>query len=229
MKGIGCGMVILGVVAIVVSYFVIGDAFQKASDYREVAKIELQKEGKTTSEVFDVSTERLCQIEIEIDLTSRSIDKRPNRFDETKIEDHVQYEIPFSFRILDDGGTVIFRETRPLSSEDLTLARLTSEEVVRFDDDKKNKAELSITFFLEKFQVEEPAKIKIEAELGKDTVFKSEVKSVKAVLYDNVSKAGATFLGSLGTICIGIAIIGIGGIVFLIGLFQKKPQVVRDF
>ena len=224
MKGIGCGVMILGIVAIVGCYFVLGDAFEKAGDFEEVAKITLQKEGKTESEIFEVNTERLCQIELKVDLTSRSMEMRPNQFDESIMENHFRYQILFSYRVLDEAGNEIFSEAKTLSSEDTTIARTYSSRTSSDDE-----SEMSITFYLEKFPVEEPGKIKIETELGKDTAYKSELTSAKAVLFENVSKTGVTVFGSLGTICVGVGIIFIGGIIFLIGLFKQKPQVVQEF
>jgi len=215
MKKLGCLIGLLGLLMSAASFFVFASVAVRASQANKVADVRLTPDTTATTELLTVDTAKACQVAIDLDVQSKAV-QEAETMGERGIS--LRYCFPFSYRVLDADGALLFAEEGRLQWNKGT--RITHGSSVTL---KGGTA--SIQHNLEKFDVPPPGRIKVEAVVKADNTHGATAQSATLAVYDNVSR----HVKSVGTgvllFLVGpfVSIVGIG--LFLFGLFTRRtPQ-----
>jgi len=222
MKKIGCGLVIVGVLFLVGSVALFGFSITRAIEAKQVASIPIEIGEQTTTDVINVDTERLCQIELAATVSSDSVQEEDeHQFEGDDPDFELRYDFPFEFTVLNADGKNL------TSGSD----RLHWNEGMRSSMGGIVDAEggtLHVEHSYDKFEVPPPGRIQVEVEVDPDTTYGAEAKNLKLNIYDNVSAQGASVFGGFTMLCFGPLLIGTGLVVFVIGLLiPPQPATPR--
>lgn len=211
MKKIGCLIGLVGLLMFVGSFGMFVMVGVRAAQARKVASLELGVGKTATTETLTVATDKACQVAVQIHVESESIDRGAG----TDSADRVQYEFPFSYKVLDADGKL-------LHSQDTAIA---------YDQGTKENSSKSVTgesgsergrCNFEKFDVPAPGVVRVEATVGPDTEYHAEAKALTLEVYDSVARHGSAVGGALALMFIGPVVGLLGLFLFIIGLFSGK-------
>ncbi len=233
MKKLGCLMALAGILTFVGAFALFGKAVWQAKEARKVHSLDLtpakpKDAGATapgpvaakpvTSEVITVGTDKACQLEVELTVKVTSAKKVTDAAGDTDYE--ARYKFPFSYKVTDEKGVVIFSEKAPLAWDAGTR-------VYGASDVGETGGTMTVTHHLDKFDVPEPGKIKIEVELEPDTGFKAELVKAELVVFDNVARHARSVGFGVLMLFGGPVLFVLGGMVFLAGLLFDSSRKSR--
>lgn len=220
MKKFGCAIAVLGLLLMIGSIALFGTSISRAFEAKQVASIPITVGEEVTTEVIEVNTARLCQVTLEVDVTTESVqedDDDPMREPGDPPKFEARYNFPFRYVVLNEEGDTIFsgaddvawdRGMRSFSAENLDATGGT----------------VSVEHMYDKFAVAPPGRIRIRIELNSDETYQAEADHVAVNVYDNVSKQGGRVVGGFATMCAGPMLIVAGIVVFVLGLVSQKRR-----
>lgn len=214
MKKLGCGVTILGILAISGGgVLTLGVHLGAALEANRVAAVPLVPGEEKTTDTLKVSTEESCQIGVYLDLTTKSVEVLDPG-------DYVaNYRFPVRYKVLNAKGATVFSEDTCADQWRLTVL-LGSEEPL----DKRGREVSGAALFAGKpplvrlriehrfaaFRVPPPGDITIEIEVEPDTKYEATASRTELRVYDNLAEAGA--VGARAALFVG------GGLLVMIGL-----------
>ena len=215
MKKFGCLIATLGLAMFGGSLGLFGTAILRATQANKVTEVTLEPGRKASTELLTVDTSKACQVAVELDIESRSVQEA-----ETMGERGVslRYCFPFSYRVLDADGKLLFSEQGRLDWNKGT--RITHGSSVDLSG-----GTATIQHNLEKLDIEPPGRIKVEAMVSPDTQHGAVARAVTLGVYDNVSRHAKSVGAGVLLLLAGpfVSIVGIA--LFLLGLSTRgKPQ-----
>lgn len=214
MKRVGFLMILAGVGMGIGSCGLLGRSFQLAMDSRLVHSIPIKLGRATATELLNVSPERSCQLSIQADVTSQSVQEKIE-FDEKVY--NLRYRFPVSYRIEDEQGKVLCSDQGYMEWEGSRMVSTTSEQV------NSKGGTVNVEHSFQKFDA--PAgKIKVTAQVSPDTEYGAQAKGLTIKIYDHVSRHGSR-MASVGMMsCASPALILLGLVVFISGFGRRKRK-----
>jgi hypothetical protein len=183
---------------------------------RMVTSAPVKLEHTTVTEVASVNTEKACQVGLLLDLETLSVKESEDKFESDKMNYEARYEFPVTFKVLDEQGKEIHAE-ETAAAWDRGTRSYEKQDVTR------GKGALIVEHDFSKFDVPEPGRIKVEIKVMPDGKFKAVAGNLEVRLYDDVARHTRTVLGGVASFLLGPVIVGIGILVFIVGLaFDTK-------
>lgn len=201
MKKAGCGLAVLGVVLLGVSFALFGSSIFKAMAAREAAVTPAVPGMPADSGVVAVATDKLCRVALRG--TVRSEHARRGTGDTDSWE--LRYAFPFRYTVYDEAGAVLHEEERDFASDGGGAARTSSQARVTGEG-----GSVQVEHGFEKFAVPPPGNVRVVARLGNDADFGASFEGAELVLYDQVSKHAKR-------VGIGIGLFAVGGLALFAG------------
>lgn len=103
MKKIGCLIGLVGIVMVAGSIALFTTIGVRAAQANKVGSLDLEVGQTATTEALTVSTDKACQVAVQIHIESDSVDRGVGSDDDMD----VQYDFPFSYKVLDADGKVL--------------------------------------------------------------------------------------------------------------------------
>ena len=211
MKKIGCLLGIVGLIMFIGSFAMFGMIAVRATQANKVASVDMEVGTSAATDELTVSTDKACQVAVRIHVESTSIERGTGSNGGQK----VQYEFPFSCKVLDPDGKVIH-------SQDDSIASGHGVKVNSSQRISSGHGTARAQCNFGKFDVAAPGKIRVEATVQPDTKYNAEAQSLTLEVYDNVSRHSGT-VGSAVTLVLLGPLVGVLGIViFIVGVARGK-------
>jgi len=219
MRGWGCSLSILGLILCVLSLTLFSRSIWRALQARcaHAQAIELGKD--TTTEVIAVDVGRSCQIAVEIDVQSDSVDE-DRKGGETAYK--LRYNFPLVYTVRDAEGNALGRFTGA-ARWDQGL-RITRGE----PDIGATGGTARIQHNFAKFDPPPSGKIKVDTRVMPDTEYGAKARSVELKVYDNVTRHARSLLSASLFVMIGPILMVIGLVLFIIGAVMKGDEAPAD-
>jgi len=210
-KKIGCLIGLIGVVMFAGSIALFATIGVRAAQANKVGSLDLQVGQTGTTEVLTVSTDKACQVAVQIHIESDSVDRGVGSDDDMD----VQYDFPFSYRVLDADGKV-------LHSQDTAIAynHGTKENNRKTVSGDHGSERARCTF--DKFDVPAPGTIRVEATVQPDTEYNATAETLTLEVYDNVARHSKTVGTAVLLVILGPLVAVLGIALFIIGLARGK-------
>ena len=214
---IACPITISGLAMIIVSFGLFGSAIWRGLDANEVLSAPLEPNKVNSTELIEVDTHKNCMISVIIDFKSNSVQEEEEKFgkpDEVKYK--LKYRFPVSYKVLNADESIIHAEKRNVGWNEMNIA--TSPHSTEVDS---RGGTAVIEHYFAKFKVSPPGLIRVEVEVGPDSHYRAEAKSLELKIYDNVSKHAKSVLGGCFLCCVGPLVLIVGVILCIIGLVRS--------
>lgn len=212
MKVVGCITAILGSILCIVSLVLFGETIFRVTQARRVQTIPIELGKKLTTDLIHVDTSRFCMISVE---TKVRTEHTRMKHDDNGDHPVLEYAFPFRYTVFDSKGKVLYTEEVAFASGNGKIRSASNEHVT------ENGGSSTIKYDYEKFSPPLDGEIRVEAQLDPDEKYNATAEAPELFIYDNVSKHTKPLAIGFILLSIGGPFIGIGLILFFVGLFRK--------
>lgn len=201
MKKAGCGLAILGVVLLGVSFALFGSSIFKAMAAREAAVAPVVPGMPADTGVAAVATDKLCRVALRGTVRSGHARRGAGADDSWEL----RYAFPFRYTVYDEAGAILHEEERDFASDGGGVARTSSQARVTAEG-----GSVRVEHGFEKFAVPPPGNVRVVARLENDADFGASFEGAEIVLYDQVSRHAKR-------VGFGVALFAVGGFALFAG------------
>ena len=210
MTRIGRRIVVVGVLLTVGGWMLFFSlAFMQAMQAQQVASRPIAVGEELTTDLIEVETEQLCQIALQVDLRTESVQEDEFSFPDEEAAFKARYKFPFRYSVLDLGGDTVYSGTNLFSWDNSRTKTFFAEDL------DAAGGTLSVEHRYDKFKVAPPGQINIRIEFSPDETYHAEAQKVLLNVYDQVSGFGTSGIG-------GIAMTWVGPILILSGIIVRS-------
>ncbi len=219
MKRLGITILLVGMAMFLTSCFLFALVPIRSAAANKAMTVPVEIGEKITTDFVNVDTSRLCSISFDVTVRSDKVHTNTSRDPQTrkeKKEYKLQYNFPVSYRVLDADENVIHFQTTKIAWN--SSVRTGGGEV-----DGPQGGRTTVGHHFDKFKVNEPGRIQVEAEIQPDSEYEAVLESANLIVYDNVSKHGRSLVGGCAMICFAPLLIILGAILTIAG-FARSPR-----
>ena len=212
MRLTGLIILLLGLALMVVSFALFGTSLVRVFQARQVAQAPMQVGVETATGIITLSTDRLGQVSVYLDVHSGSV-RVDNSFDDTDYQ--LQYRFPVRYEVLDVNGQVL----------------LSEQTAVAWDQGMKTSWGSNVTSTggtesgthdLKKFKPPPDGQVQVKITLDPDQTYGAKVQSAELRVYDQVSKHAGRVVSAFFACCSGPVLFFAGLVILIIGLVKGR-------
>lgn len=213
-KKIGCGIILVGLLMIVLSFTFFGNAIFWAINAQQVASMPLGVDERMTTDIIDVNPNELAQVGVKAHVTTSSVQEE-TKFNETSYK--ARYRFPVTYRVLDENGKELIGENVAVRWSGGGVRLITNEAV------DSSGGTLTVRQEYEKFEAPSGT-IRVEALIEPDSEYGAKASEIELLVFDNVHRHGNSVMRGTLLILLSPALIFMGVVVFVVGLFADTRR-----
>ena len=213
----GCATILAGIALTVGSCFLFGTAAQEAVQHRQVASVSLQPGAdRTASATVDPESPTKLSFVANIEVRAEKVNEERER------GEIYQMSAPINYEVLDATGNTIHRGGGSLSGSSI-IPEQTSPHYDGYDPVEACRHESA------RFDSGKGGPLSIQVDIPSQDEDGNQVQSVRLEVFDQLGEnAGSRAFGGVLSLFGGWAILGIGVLMFLIGLLFRVKDGSRS-
>jgi hypothetical protein len=219
MKRWGFALMLAAPIPLIGSCLLFGLISSRADDANRVLILPLKVNETAKTNVTKVSTERYCQIAVELMVHSEATKTYKTSDFETgkKREKYVlQYRFPFEYEVVDAAGSTLYTDTTEIAWDH--RSRSSSHAVPA-----GSGGAVLMTHKFETFRVADPGEIQVSVKVEPDREFEATIESANVIVYDNVPDDDVTLFATIVVFGAAPALFLAGVILLVAGNSYLKP------
>lgn len=224
MKSIGCGLVVLGILALAGSFAMFGFAIKQSLEGKEVTSLPLEAGEPTQSDDIRLNPDLMGQLVVEVVVESTSVQEEKDRLDEDETDYELRYAFPLKYTVRGSDGQQLHYEDTSMAWDGGGRRSSTGGSVTVDGGTRRIKHSMG------RFEVPDDGIVRIEAELATDTRYDATASEGRIHVYGDVQNAGESATGGMMMFCFGPVLVMTGiALVIVASVLRRDESLPKAF